>query len=302
MQHDGECIVCHNKTDFISLKDGYKKLCNNRHCITLYTSCFCTKFYTLRGYTEEEAKQFISERQRKNSLKVKRTEEYYDKCFNNRLNFYIKRGFSEVEAKQKLSDRQRLTTLESFIKRYGNERGLLAYNKRIEKCRNTWNNRTQEDRNRINSSRGRTLAQLIDTHGEVEAKRIMSSRTASNSSVSNLEKEIVAELRKTFSNVHTQLRLHTNDCKVRLYDIVIDSMIVEVNGDFWHANPKFYKSTDIVRKGFTAQDIWQHDEEKRILAEHNSYYIVYVWESEYRENKQKVLNTLIRNIYAFKNN
>ena len=67
------------------------------------------------------------------------------------------------------------------------------------------------------------------------------------------------------------------------YDFKVDNYIFELNGDFWHANPNKYKSTDILnfpKESKTAQEIWDHDKRKRKLAESKGFKIIYYWECQ----------------------
>lgn len=68
------------------------------------------------------------------------------------------------------------------------------------------------------------------------------------------------------------------------FDIVIDKNIIEVQGDFWHANPKKYKPDDVLKfpskKRPTAKEIWKKDEEKKQIVEKLGYKILYLWESD----------------------
>ena len=71
----------------------------------------------------------------------------------------------------------------------------------------------------------------------------------------------------------------------RSYDFKLKDFntLIEVQGDFWHANPKKYLSTDILNfpSGKTlANDIWAKDTYKKELAEQYGYKRVYIWENE----------------------
>jgi G:T-mismatch repair DNA endonuclease (very short patch repair protein) len=81
-------------------------------------------------------------------------------------------------------------------------------------------------------------------------------------------------------------------------DIFIEKigLIIEFYGDYWHANPKFYKAEDIVHHGLKAKDIWKKDKE-RIQKFNNtigdvSYKVIVVWQDEYINNKEQVLDSL----------
>lgn len=59
------------------------------------------------------------------------------------------------------------------------------------------------------------------------------------------------------------------------------NILIEVNGDFWHANPRIYKSTDTVKipnGNTTAENIWNKDKKKKQLAESYGYKVLYLWE------------------------
>ena len=74
-------------------------------------------------------------------------------------------------------------------------------------------------------------------------------------------------------------------CNVFLFsynwDILFrNKKIIEVQGDFWHGNPKFYKETDILLNGLTVHDVWKKDERKKKLIEKKGYTLYYLWESD----------------------
>lgn len=78
----------------------------------------------------------------------------------------------------------------------------------------------------------------------------------------------------------------------RAYDFAFGNVILELNGDYFHANPDIYKATDIIRirhVPHTVQSIWDDDKVKRKLAEQHGYQVVYLWESEMKKMKDKDL-------------
>jgi hypothetical protein len=73
--------------------------------------------------------------------------------------------------------------------------------------------------------------------------------------------------------------------KLYRYDIYIPSenLLIEVNGDKVHANPKKYKAEDIIKDQWrttTAKDRWDYDNEKRIYAEDRNYNTLTIWSSD----------------------
>jgi G:T-mismatch repair DNA endonuclease (very short patch repair protein) len=56
--------------------------------------------------------------------------------------------------------------------------------------------------------------------------------------------------------------------------------IIEVQGDFWHANPNKYKENDILLDGLSVKDVWDKDKRKKKLLELKGYEVYYLWENE----------------------
>jgi G:T-mismatch repair DNA endonuclease (very short patch repair protein) len=82
-------------------------------------------------------------------------------------------------------------------------------------------------------------------------------------------------------------------------DILIPSTntIIEVDGDYFHANPKKYKAEDkIFRKGMTAKEIWEKDEIRTQELIEKGYRVIRLWEDKIKvmevEDLQKLLNKI----------
>ena len=85
----------------------------------------------------------------------------------------------------------------------------------------------------------------------------------------------------------------------RSYDFQITNtnLLIEINGDYWHANPKFYSSGEFINyKGDNklVDDIWERDKIKHRNALEYGYKVIYLWEweiNDYFSNNN--LNNLI---------
>lgn len=68
------------------------------------------------------------------------------------------------------------------------------------------------------------------------------------------------------------------------YDFALPGrVLIEVQGDYWHANPTIYKAEDKfpnVGAGMTAMEIWERDAEKKRYAESKGFKVIYLWESD----------------------
>ena len=72
----------------------------------------------------------------------------------------------------------------------------------------------------------------------------------------------------------------------RAYDFKFDKIILELNGDYFHANPAIFKPDDIIRirkEDFLAKDLWEGDLKKRQLAESHGFTVKYLWEREMKK-------------------
>jgi len=77
-------------------------------------------------------------------------------------------------------------------------------------------------------------------------------------------------------------------------DVVVgeDGIVVELYGDFWHANPDRYQPDDVVMNGLMARDIWQKDRRRREALEKEGYNVIVIWEREYKQCPELVLNRM----------
>lgn len=66
-------------------------------------------------------------------------------------------------------------------------------------------------------------------------------------------------------------------------------IVIYVDGCFWHANPKTYKSTDKVIANKTAADIWRRDKYVKTTLEKNGYIVLRFWEDTIYNNPQSCI-------------
>lgn len=100
----------------------------------------------------------------------------------------------------------------------------------------------------------------------------------------------ISSLNIKFKNLLDELKIDYTDeycvwdnTRCYYYDFKIDNYIFELNGDFWHANPNKYKSSDILKfpgGPVTAQELWDKDKRKKEVAEALGFKVVYYWENQ----------------------
>lgn len=93
------------------------------------------EYWIEKGYSLEESKNKIIEYQKDNSKKFKRkmidNPFKYKDIRDNQIDFYIKKGHSLEESKKLLKKRQDTKSLNFFIKKYGEDDGIIRYNKSL---------------------------------------------------------------------------------------------------------------------------------------------------------------------------
>ena len=88
------------------------------------------------------------------------------------------------------------------------------------------------------------------------------------------------------------------------YDFIFgDHILLEVNGDYWHANPKIYKASDIMINGKTAQEIWDYDAKFRDCLDGSQFKLIYLWENDIIQmSDDEIANWLLEQINENKKN
>lgn len=76
------------------------------------------------------------------------------------------------------------------------------------------------------------------------------------------------------------------------YDFIVKdkNILIEVQGDYWHANPKIYKKGPIFK---SQKEKVKNDKLKARLAKAKGYTILYIWESDIKQNNFTSLLSLI---------
>lgn len=81
-------------------------------------------------------------------------------------------------------------------------------------------------------------------------------------------------------------------------DIIIENMnlVIEIYGDYWHANPNFYKDSDLIKRWYgniTAKEIHENDKKRIEQIESFGYKVIIIWETDIKNlNSQKLWNML----------
>jgi len=181
----------------------------------------------------------------------------------NQKEYWINKGHTEDDAIKLVKERQTTNTLEKFVERYGEDEGQERFTQRQEK----WLDSLQ--------------------------------KSGMYSGYSKMSFTLFEEVEKS---VNKKLLYGKEERSIRGSSIYkVDCLceqskkIIEFNGDYWHANPKYYKPTDIIKgkRQFIASEKWEYDKKKLDELKDKGYDVMVVWEDDYRTNPDKILGMCI---------
>jgi hypothetical protein len=125
----------------------------------------------------------------------------------------------------------------------------------------------------------------------------------SNSKISKLNKKIYNILNENGIKYDTEYPIKytlNSKLKFKSFDIRIENLLIEINGDYWHANPNLYKPDTIFqfpKNSLTSEEIWEMDKYKKEIAESQGYKVVYIWENFIKKsNDGEILQYIIDQI------
>lgn len=189
---------------------------------------------------------------------------------------------------------QRKHMLAGFVEYSKDENRLNNTVKKIEDtCFNRYGHKNFGQGEEAKRKRLQTRKLLIDkwTYEERLA------RTDKARSSITYESSIEIKVQRTLEYLQIDYRKHVHKWH-RNYDLLIlNNILIEVQGDFWHANPSKYKSTDLLNHYGTqmlASDIWEIDRKKKQLALENNFKIIYFWEDEINKCNDEELTQLVK--------
>jgi hypothetical protein len=106
---------------------------------------------------------------------------------------------------------------------------------------------------------------------------------------SKIEKEFFDDLANIYPDIGRETMHYGKSWLLPDITIVNDRIVIEFYGNFWHANPKMYKSGDTIHHSLSAQDIWDRDALRLSKFEELGFWTFVVWEDEYKQDPEMVL-------------
>lgn len=144
----------------------------------------------------------------------------------------------------------------------------------------------------------------ISMRTDEQKSEIIRKRFESLSKNVNNQKENMNKFESLISMILTSMNIpfsFSHYIKGRQFDFIISDtkVLIECNGDFWHANPLFYLPDDILshpgKKRF-AKNIWAEDYHKFKMVSDQGYIVKYIWENSIKNKSDDELRFMIINL------
>jgi hypothetical protein len=202
------------------------------------TNKLCVDYWVNRGNSEEEAKLIISNMQSNTSKKVKNRKN------GRNIESFKQKGYTIDEAKLKLRDMQTTFSLEKCISKHGEELGLIIFKNRQIKWQNTLNNKSKEEKDRINKSKIVNYDRMLKTYGKDRADSWIKSKFNNyGKTFSKISLELFTNIHKIFPEELFYYGENEYVWRREKHTYILDfywqkyNKIIEFNGDLFHANP-----------------------------------------------------------------
>lgn len=125
---------------------------------------------------------------------------------------------------------------------------------------------------KASKTRAQTIAQWSDEEKRLRTQKAREAVKYESSLERRVQKALI-DLDEDFIK-HQFLYGYNFDLMLR------GKILIEVNGDFWHANPFLYKETDILLDGLSVNQIWTKDRKKIDRVHKEGYRVIVFWETE----------------------
>ena len=168
----------------------------------------------------------------------------------------------------------------------------------LDRRKETWYAHSNEEREQINETKGRTFNDLVEMYGKTKAIEIIVSRTSGNCRVSKESVDFFIDLdrllgelaEKSVTGYKGPERFVIANNGIIFVDYYLDGKIIEYFGSFWHADPRLFTPTKIHPvAGLRAEEMWLRDK-NRIDNLHNlGYKVLVLWSTDVNQDRESAL-------------
>ncbi|WP_407308185.1 hypothetical protein [Acinetobacter sp.] len=232
------------------------------------------EYWLARGKSEDEAVEQAKEAKDKNNRNGGTKDSKYAQ---RTIGYYIVRGHTQEEAEKLLAEAQATFSLEKLVKKYGEEEGKRRWKERQDKWQKTLNDKPFEEQEAINQKKTYKKGQ------STISKKLFTQIHQSG-----------ARWGKKSEDNSGEMMVVLSEKKKAMIDFSLGNKLIEFYGDYWHANPKKYKSGDKIYQGGTrkytlVENKWEEDFKREARLKELGYELHIVWEDDFRKNPEKVI-------------
>jgi len=328
-ENEGECYFCNDNAIFFGFSKGYHRICKSEKCLGKTRATGTYEFLMYKyNLSKDDAVKLMNKRSKNRGIKIKeslnkeleKNSNFYKEKSHQTKEYWIKRGFNEKDAINKSKDIMDMIHEKTWEKR---KKHPELYDNVNTTQLKYWIDKGYNENESIEKRKERqstfTLEKCIEKYGEINGlkkwnnrqinwKKSMKKSLIENGNYkkdfSNVEKDLINNLllslpyineNNHYSYMNKQFFIYDKKEKsFNSYDFVYKNKIIEFNGDYWHCNPKIYKSDFLnLRKQMYAYEIWNYDKIKIYKAKNEGYEVLIIWENEYKQNKEKVIQQCI---------
>lgn len=279
-----KCVICGHKEKYnlnkhlkekhnITTKEYKKKYPGNK-TMTGHSKR-TVEYWYYKGYSYDQS-----------VLKVKEFQSSSKKIYiNNLINLGLTKSEAQYKWNIKQSENSQLSINHYLKKGYSRKEAIIlisniqSINSKLS-SKFKGHNHTDKTKSII----GQKVKEQIKKEGALV--RVSRTRNGAQSNRSKSEIECYNILKKHFKDLKCNVEIEG-----KIVDMIYNKLIIEYYGDYWHRNPKKYNIDHVSHKK-TSQDIWNKDLKRLSLFNSIGYNTYIIWESDWKEDNNKVINEL----------
>lgn len=228
------------------------------------------------------------------------------------------KGMTDEEFKR--YNNSRAITLENMVKKYGKKEGTRVFNEYREKQRYKKSKQRYIDEfgeeqgleifKEINKKKVQSLENFQRRYGKEEGlKRYRSFVENHRKGFSDVASNLFEQIESLLNTDNVSFLYLPKNSELLLekiggfykYDFCIPELkfIIEFNGDIFHGNPQLFSESDCPNpydRTLTVKQMWLNDKEKIDLARSKGFEVMVIWERDYRNNPEIIVNNIINTI------
>lgn len=251
-----------------SIKTHFKSVINRKKNSEVQkngASIFTIKYWINKGFTEIDAKNKVSEIQRKNSEKSVLKGNFKERSYLC-AEYWIKKGKTKKEAVEIIRQQQ------------------SVYSSKSAKFKG--HSQTDEGKKKISDS----MKKLINEIGPIK----WADHFGKFDGTSKIEIEFYNYIKENIdSSVESNVIIGLHIVDVLRCE---DKKIIEFYGDYWHCNPIKYNAFDEVKfvknKKNKAKDVWEKDSIRSLHLKNLGYTMLVIWESDWNNKKEECIKQI----------